>query len=326
MVPTSQILMRTLATTLPSLRADLSRKPDRKPIRLIVIDSLPSLLQSNEKGPSNALYERSKTLWELSHAMHVIAARDNIAFVVINEVTDVFERAQVFGDGSESNDVLYRDQAPWFGSAHSIPQESRKEALLGLVWANQINARVMLTRTNRRRYTDYIPSAPKRRRTEDEGSNGQSGPSQKTTAESEAPVVVRRLSVVFSSVSHPTSVDFIITNEGFCVVDEDISNIPSKALSSSLNGIAHSEKQVVSDDAVSDPPAGTEFAPAGGLLFSESDVLEEGGIGSSSVVDENEAEHGAGPDYWEAFDEVPYEEPWDVDFDALDTVNVESTL
>lgn len=324
-VPTSELLLRTLKVTFPALQDNLREDTTRKPVRLIVIDSISSLFHTSEKSSSSTLFERSKALSELSRIMHTIAARDNIAFVIINEVTDVFNDLHSGGrDGASEGDILYRDQAKWFNSAHSIPQERTKEAGLGLVWANQLNVRIMLTRTSRRKYLGDLFLPSKRRKDEETSTasrfiarplDGDDNPDQF--------VLLRRFSVVFSSLSCPRSVDVILTNAGISTVPGETSSVPSRRASpptrdSSTGGaqplVAEAPSSHISESQASQgfisahvatetlpPEVSSEVPPLGVIpsTFPEVDELDDDGL-------------------WQEFDELTHDE--------LDFVELEKSL
>ncbi|KAI6167127.1 P-loop containing nucleoside triphosphate hydrolase protein, partial [Pisolithus thermaeus] len=186
--PTIEKLIYVLSTFLPQFISTRSSDPASRPLKLIVIDALAELFHDTPRTTTQTLVERSRKLSEISILLHQLASRYRIAIWVLNEVADVLPHDRLPGSGAMS----YRDQAMWFGCANSIPGEDRKEASLGLVWANQVNARIFLTRTGRRRYLG-------------EGEN-------------EEPTLVRRLSVVFSSVSSPASCDYTVTTQGIRVI------------------------------------------------------------------------------------------------------------
>ncbi|KAI6111528.1 hypothetical protein EV401DRAFT_2075457 [Pisolithus croceorrhizus] len=130
--PTIEKLIYVLSTFLPQFISTRSSDPASRPLKLIVIDALAELFHDTPRTTTQTL----------------LASRYRIAIWVLNEVADVLPHDRLPGSGAMS----YRDQAMWFGCANSIPGEDRKEASLGLVWANQVNARIFLTRTGRRRY------------------------------------------------------------------------------------------------------------------------------------------------------------------------------
>ncbi|KZT11487.1 uncharacterized protein LAESUDRAFT_624867, partial [Laetiporus sulphureus 93-53] len=206
--PEIPILLRVLSTTLPALIEQLAAKPAAKPVKLLVIDTLTELFHSHARVSTATLSQRSKSLNEISALLHSIASKYQIAVLVLNEVMDVMDR-DPSADPDDSYDLVYRDQAQFFNRADSIPGERRKEASMGLVWANQINARIMLSRTERLRHLeDTEHRKRKRRRVEDQSSSND----QLTR--------IRRLSVVFNHVASPQSLDYIVTDEGIATLPE----------------------------------------------------------------------------------------------------------
>jgi DNA repair protein RAD57 len=210
-------LLLVLNQHLPELVQRLSKDATSKPVKLIVIDALAELFHSADKTSTMTLVERSRGISHVSNLLHILASKHHIAVLVLNEVTDVFDHG-VAKDVVSSGDVLYREQVRWFGRADSIPGEDRKEAALGLVWANQVNARIMLTRTNRRRYLDDVDDRTGKRRRLESGAHA--------AARDLVPEAshIRRLSVVFSSVCSPTSLDYVVTIAGIFVVPEESSS------------------------------------------------------------------------------------------------------
>ena len=191
-------------------------------MKLVIIDALTELFHSSEKTSKATLFDRSKDLNEIASALHTIAGTHNVAVVVINEVIDRFERGPA---PSSSTDLIYSDKSRWFNTCNSVPGENTKEASLGLVWANQLNARVMLSKTGRRRYIDeseLLQSQQQPQKKARVGSDS-SAPQQPTyDDDTQQATLVRRLSVIFSSVSAPVSMDYIITHEGFRVLPDEL--------------------------------------------------------------------------------------------------------
>jgi DNA repair protein RAD57 len=210
-VPTTALLLKVLQDLLPRLIESNIQAADKKPVKLIVIDSIADLFLSLDKTSSATLAERSKSLAEISTALHGIARKHQISVIVLNKTSDVFHWWTENADLGAPGDLVYHDQSRWFGRADSIHEERQKEASLGLVWANQVNVRIMFTRTSRRKHVDEIsgPRATKRPRIEQLSQTKETSASveQETT-------LLRRLSVVFSSVSVPNSIDFIISEQG----------------------------------------------------------------------------------------------------------------
>ncbi|OCH95638.1 hypothetical protein OBBRIDRAFT_809784 [Obba rivulosa] len=209
--PEISALIYVLSTTFPALLKSLASQPSAKPVKLLVIDTLAELFHSHGKTSATSLRERSKNLAELSTLLHTISSRYRIAVLVLNEVADVFDMS-ADADPGNATELVYRDQARWFNRADSIPGEDRKEASLGLVWANQVNVRIMLSRTARLRRLDGPDHRKAKRRRLDGYPHSPTG---------EQLARIRRLSVIFSSVARPASLDYIITEEGFSTIPED---------------------------------------------------------------------------------------------------------
>lgn len=206
--PTIPALLHVLSNLLPNLIEDLAVRPDARPVRLLIIDALTELFHSHTKVSTKTLVERSKNLAEISTLLHRLADKYNIAVIVVNEVVDVIDRPPVH---ALAHEVLYQEQARLFSRADSVPGENLKEAALGLVWANQVNARIMLSRTKRMRYLEQEEIPVKRRRLND----GNPQP-----RDSDKPTLVRRLTVIFNSVAPPASLDYIVTSSGITTLLE----------------------------------------------------------------------------------------------------------
>ncbi|KAF8136246.1 Rad51-domain-containing protein [Boletus edulis] len=201
--PTIPKLIHVLSTFLPQYMENASKNPSSKPLKLLVIDALAELFHSAGKTTTRTLIERSRQLSKISFHLRLLASKYRIAVLVLNEVIDVVNRDEPFS----RDPISYREQSRLFGRADSVAGEDRKEAALGLVWANQVNARISLTRTGRRR--------PRKKRS----AVGGVPASQRAIAPvDDQPVLIRRLSVIFSSVATPASCDYIVTAEGISVI------------------------------------------------------------------------------------------------------------
>ncbi|PCH38344.1 hypothetical protein WOLCODRAFT_65896 [Wolfiporia cocos MD-104 SS10] len=220
--PEIPILLYILDTTLPGLIEQLRAQSDRKPVKLVVVDTLTELFHSHSKVSADTLRERSKNLAEISTLLHQLANKYRIAVLVLNEVMDVVCKGYA-PDTVPSKDILYREQARWFNRADSIAGEDRKEASLGLVWANQINARIMLSRTERTRFLEVEQRKPKRRRLD---------PTRTQHCSETQPTRIRRLSIIFSSVSPPASLDYIVSEGGIFVLPDTTEPNPTPPSSS----------------------------------------------------------------------------------------------
>ncbi|RXW21028.1 hypothetical protein EST38_g4839 [Candolleomyces aberdarensis] len=221
-ISTVPILQNILTNVLPSFIQQKASSP--KPVKLVIIDALTELFHSSEKTSKTTLFDRSKDLNRIASALHTIAGTYNVAVVVINEVIDRFERGPA---PSSSKDLVYSDKSRWFNTCNSVFGENTKEASLGLVWANQLNARIMLSKTGRRRYIDeselLLPQQQQKKARVDGSSSSSVQQPQVPVNDDDAQqaTLVRRLSVIFSSVAPCVSLDYIITHEGFRVLPDD---------------------------------------------------------------------------------------------------------
>jgi DNA repair protein RAD57 len=207
--PTIPLLLHVLSETFPALVEASKGQPDKKPIKLLVIDAITELFRNDEMVSSVTLADRSKSLQEIATLLHMLANEHGLAVVVVNEVSEVVDRPQP--PSSRAHEVSYKDQARLFSRANTLPGENTKQAALGLVWANQVNARMMLTRTSRMRVLDDIEYRPAKRRR----MAGDLATSLAANSDDAGPIRIRRLSVIFNSVAQPASLDYIITAGGF---------------------------------------------------------------------------------------------------------------
>ncbi|KAF5387065.1 hypothetical protein D9615_001792 [Tricholomella constricta] len=216
--PTIPHLIHVLSERLPPFIAEQSKKAGFKPVRLLVVDALAELFHTSDKTTTNTLVERSKNIAQISALLHALASKYQLAVLVLNEVVDAFDR--VHSSNAGNRDILYSEQSRWFSRAHSVAGESKKEASLGLVWANQVNARILLSRTGRRRYLDDAEQPHTKRRKLDNVSSGPplTGLVRKSTNDL---TLIRRLSVIFSSAFRPVSLDYIVTEAGISVLPGD---------------------------------------------------------------------------------------------------------
>lgn len=217
--PSVNVLRHVLSVTLPDFLADVRSRPNTKPVKLIVIDALAELFHTDTTTSFASLNERSRNLAEIATLLHALASTHRLAVVVLNEVTDVIDRGPA--PDARPHEVAYREQVRLFGRGDSVPGEDAKEAALGLVWANQVNARIMLSRTKRMRHLDEREAhAVKRPRLGADGDVG-TGRVAMPGQDGEQPVRLRRLTVVFNSVAPPGSLDYIITPGGIIALPDE---------------------------------------------------------------------------------------------------------
>jgi DNA repair protein RAD57 len=213
-------LLHALSEVLPaSIHAAKARS---KPLKLLIIDSLADLLLEDTKTSATTLSDRSRNLSAIAAQLHTLATAHQLAVVALNRVTDVWDQ-RPDADLGQPSELLYADQARIFGRAS---ERAPKSAALGLVWANQVNARIMLARTERRHAVpeeeSYHHHDRKRLRVVDERGRG-------TCAVRTDDIVVRRLTVIFSSVCAPASVDFLVTSRGVETLTDDDDGLEENA-------------------------------------------------------------------------------------------------
>lgn len=226
-VPSIPVLLHVLSRTLKDFIQD-SHTTGVKPVKLVVIDTLAELFHDAEKTSTATLVERSQKIAEIGLILHTLAAEYQIAIVVLNEVVDVFNRDRHCPD--DKMDLSYNEQSRWFSRGDSVPGENGKEASLGLAWANQVNARILLSRTGRRRYL-VEPNMNQAKSQKIEVVSGQISNAPvdlQAQDDDHQSTLIRRFNVIFSSVSLPASLDFTVTESGINAV-EDTTTYPSAA-------------------------------------------------------------------------------------------------
>ncbi|KAF8892641.1 P-loop containing nucleoside triphosphate hydrolase protein [Infundibulicybe gibba] len=298
--PTIPALIQVLSQTLPPFIEQKTRDAQSKPVKLLVIDAIAELFHTSDKTSTNTLVERAQNIAEISVLLHSLASTHRIAVLVLNEVIDVFNQDMPDNDGAN---MAYSIQSRWFGRADSIPGEDRKEASLGLVWANQVNARILLSRTGRRRYLDTVEICNAKRRRNQEGS-----PSTPERAlPTDEPVLVRRLSVIFSSVSGPVSLDYVVTAQGITVLPDENIQSPTKL-----------HRMAAPPTPCEPPPSDISFVPTSNPNEIEFGTLPPLDIGSAGdiVGGGNQASVDPEGDDWEKYwgcDDIPADAYYGID-------------
>lgn len=235
-------LVAALRVALPQLCSQVDKAQGRlKPVRVLIIDSLGSLFHSPDKTTTATLVERSKILSEIGQLLHSFASSNEAAVIIINQVTDIFQPLNDYpatpnpsGTDNATIGLIYRDQAVWFNRTpleHGYPP---REATLGLIWANIVNTRIMISRTRRRMRPNDEQRTSKRRK----GIDGDSVVPKTVLAfsgyfdgldedmEGDIGNAIRKLSVIFSSHCGPRTMEFVVVKEGIRVIDTN-SNQPS---------------------------------------------------------------------------------------------------
>jgi DNA repair protein RAD57 len=280
--PTIPVLIRVLTETLPPFINEQSK--GSAPVKLLVIDALAELFHTSHKTTTSTLVERSRSISEISILLHSLASTFQIAILVLNEVVDVFDHGHLSNLGQ--GDLVYSDQSRWFGRMNSVPGEDKKEASLGLVWANQVNARILLSRTGRRRYLDDGRLA-KRHRSEGQPPDGTSD-----ILHDDQLTLVRRMSVIFNSFSRDsTSMDYIVGEQGISTLPGgEFTASESKALAPP--SFSHAAAAPFSQSTTPDPR--TQISPL------DVGIAEEGRstINKSAEKSERHSDEDEWDQYW----------------------------
>lgn len=308
--PTIPTLIHVLSQILPPFINERSQGQDSKPVKLLVVDALAELFHTSNKTTTMTLVERSKNISEVSILLHALASTHRIAVLVLNEVVDVFDRDRAFNGGD--GDLVYSDQSRWFSRANSTPGEDRKEASLGLVWANQVNARILLSRTGRRRYLDDAErNVSKRHKLNMEPRNA---PADIIGSDDQL-TVIRRLSVVFSSVSRPISMDYVVTVAG-------ISILPGGETHPYPSGEPHMQHAVSSEKPVpSIQPSQSD--PRSQISPLDVGIAEDGRQADEDLPENpGDVDPDTGGDEWDKYwdaDDIPPDIYENVDLDGVNT-------
>ena len=303
-------LLHALSEILPaSINAAKARST---PLKLLIIDSLADVLLEDAKVSTATLADRSRNLSAIAAQLHALAATHQLAVVAINRVTDVWDRRSD-ADRGFPGELIYADHACIFGRADG---NDKKSAALGLVWANQVNARIMLARTERR-YSDHHDRLRYRHRRQPPAVAAAATPSESHDRKRQRPdedeedvvlVLVRRLTIVFSSVCAPASVDFIVTSRGVETLAKDLGNAPvPPPRMTMLTNVTPSAHALAANVALHPPPRLAEVSPLDvGSVVSDfrppQPQAQPGEIPVGEVAVEEEDEDA----YWREVDDFPF--------------------
>jgi DNA repair protein RAD57 len=291
-------LEHALAYILPAMLARIAANTKRLPVRLLVIDSIGALFRSSFDANHSGLTQRSKMLCLIADKLKVLAEVHDMAVVVINQVTDVFnhpssaaprvESSNIQAETESSNQqypstppeldnnppeqptMTYKVQSRYFsGQSYSYP----KEASLGLVWANAVNVRLMLSRTGRRRLLDPEDLGRKRVKLAvyDKERRVEEGTTEEETFES---TLIRRMHLVFSPFARQDMLDYVILTSG-------IHSVPSRSRA----------------PPVAVEPSGSQVVPQGPVRASGSTEDFEGDLVFDDLSD-------LPPEFWEQGEEA----------------------
>uniref|UniRef100_M4CRH9 RecA family profile 1 domain-containing protein n=1 Tax=Brassica campestris TaxID=3711 RepID=M4CRH9_BRACM len=163
----------------------------RLPLKLIVLDSVAALFRSEFENTPSDLRKRASCFFKISGKLKQLANKFGLAVVITNQVTDFVESS----DGLSGLRI---------GNLRCLYSSGRRVVpALGLAWANCVNSRVFISRSD--------DSICQERREDDERS-GSSYVSRRAR---------RRFDIVFSPYLPASSCEFVITGEGICGRDAE---------------------------------------------------------------------------------------------------------
>jgi hypothetical protein len=160
---------RVLAYQLPAF-LEMQRRPGRKRVRVVVIDSISAIYRSEPTQPGKK-FDKMSQICEIGTRLKKMASQHGVAIVAINQVSDV--------PTSNTNSNLEQLEN-WMDfqlvnneeNNHMIGlyiQSLLKKPVLGLSWSNSVNTRIRLARspmlegmqTRRVLFLEFSPVAPR---------------------------------------------------------------------------------------------------------------------------------------------------------------------
>lgn len=260
-IPTSDFLQHVLTTLLPSFIQKQGTIQGKKPVKLVVIDALAELFHGIGKTTTSTLVERKQCIARISASLHEIASSYNVAMVVLNEVVDNFDYQGHLGS-RVPGEMVYKQQSRTIEGF-----DEKKKAALGPAWTNQVNAKIMLSRTGRRKQLQDEDFSPKRRQLLESSDNRIQ--SSRTSLDDQEPTLIRCLRIIFSSVSAPASLDFIVSECGISVLQDNAHTILTSDQTSSSTS-----KQGLDDQRPADRQLETTSARLAAHLTNEAVAAE----------------------------------------------------
>ena len=206
-------LERVLTEVVPKLIEERHSR-NQKPIKLVVIDTFSDLFDWDKDPKYHDLVTRAQDLRKCARLLLRLATKHRLAIILLSSTRPT--RPRMDGDDRSPGELSYSDQARWFARALSLPGEDANEAILGHIWPNLLNARIMMSRTNRTRPRSAVDPgvnqrdderARKRRRLDPP-------PSSLSQRPEDERIPYRRFTVIFSSVAPGASCDYVVVEQG----------------------------------------------------------------------------------------------------------------
>ncbi|KAI1787943.1 P-loop containing nucleoside triphosphate hydrolase protein [Ganoderma leucocontextum] len=208
-----------LRKSIPKYAEELcASTPGRKRLKLVIVDAISDLFDANKVPEYEDTKWRARHLRLTSSLLHQLATDFHVAVIVLGGTRGTFPRKD--GEDKSPGELRYSDQERWFARGYSLDGEDANEAILGHVWPNQLNARIMMSRTARERPRHALDPKARKLRVPEPASKRRrldpDAPHQQSTCEDaeDERLPLRRFSVLFSSAGHAASCDYAILDGG----------------------------------------------------------------------------------------------------------------
>lgn len=210
-------LTRILTDLFPDFAHPRAGVTGAKPAKLLIIDTFTDLFDSSKHPEYDDLKQRARDLRHVSLLLHQLVSNYQLAVVLLGATRTSHPRLD--GQDHSPGELSCNDQERWFSRGHSLRGEEAHEALLGPIWSNQLNVRIMMTRTLRTRTRSEVDPrsrdsengrAAKRRRLD----SSQPSFSSSTQPTGDEQLAFRHMSVMFSSIAPAASCDYVILERG----------------------------------------------------------------------------------------------------------------
>ncbi|XP_008811308.1 DNA repair protein XRCC3 homolog [Phoenix dactylifera] len=129
-----------LFSLLAAADALIARPPSALPVRLLVVDSIAALFRSEFDNTPADLKRRSSLFFKIAAKLKEQARRFGAVVVVTNQVVDVVGVSE--SDGSSSSAIRVGNYGSLWSSGRRVCPA------LGLSWANCVNTRIFLSRSD----------------------------------------------------------------------------------------------------------------------------------------------------------------------------------
>lgn len=225
----------SLPALIESLECATSASTAKKPVKLVIVDSIAAPFRGAEGGDAlkpgkdgadgeqqqnKSLSERTRELVEISSLLLRLAKKYQLAVVIINQVSDVFDSRSVSHFDNPSlpdyrSTGLPFEYRSYSGAARFFSgesDESKKSAAFGLSWSNCLTGgRIMLSRTGQRRKRDTNAS---------DGGQGAESAEQQADVDEVGTEEIRRAELVFSPHAERGRIDYVLRQKGLVTISD----------------------------------------------------------------------------------------------------------